>query len=272
MTTLKKIFVILSAAVLFILYGCGLYYYKDSDEDRSKNTSADNNTTVKEVVDGDTIVLSDNNRVRLIGMNTPEQGMYFYEEAKEVLEAMVLDKEVILEKDISEVDIYGRLLRYVYVGDLFVNLEMVRRGFANIYTCPPDLKYTEEFLDAEREARLNEIGLWQETETCMVKIDLNYDADGNDNLNLNGEYAILKNTGTAPVDIRGWTVKDSGTSIYKFGSYIFQPDSFIYLFTGKGEDAGGKFYWGSYKPIWNNDHDTLYLRDKAGLLIEIYNY
>lgn len=267
----KKIFVILSAAVIVILYGCGLYYYKDSGEDRSINTYAGNNT-VKEVVDGDTIVLSDNNRVRLIGINTPEQGMYFYGEAKEVLEAMVLDKEVILEKDISESDMYGRLLRYVYVGDLFINLEMVKRGFANMYTCPPDLKYTEEFLDAERVARKNEIGLWQESKTCMVKIDLNYDADGNDNQNLNGEYAILKNIGADPVDIYGWTVKDSGTSIYKFGSYIFQPDSVIYLYTGNGEDEGGRFYWGSYKPIWNNDHDTLYLRDKDGLLIEIYNY
>lgn len=275
MTVLKKILLVLTAAVLFILYGCGLYYYdyhKDSNENGSGSTYIGKNFTVKEVVDGDTIVLSGGQRVRLIGINTPEKGMYFFDEAREVLEAMVLGKEVILEKDISEADRYGRLLRYVYVEDLFVNLEMVGKGFANVYTYPPDVRYTEEFLKAEREARSNNLGLWQKSKVNIVKIDLNYDADGNDNLNLNDEYAAIRNIGTDPVDLYGWTVKDSATNIYKFGSYIFLPDSIIYLFTGSGEDGEGRFYWGSSKPIWNNDHDTFYLRDKDGLLIEIYNY
>ncbi len=275
MTVLKKILLVLTAAVLFILYGCGLYYYdyhKDSNENGSGGTYIGKNFTVKEVVDGDTIVLSGGQRVRLIGINTPEKGMYFFDEAREVLEAMVLGKEVILEKDISEADRYGRLLRYVYVEDLFVNLEMVGKGFANVYTYPPDVRYTEEFLKAEREARSNNLGLWQKSKVNIVKIDLNYDADGNDNLNLNDEYAAIRNIGTDPVDLYGWTVKDSATNIYKFGSYIFLPDSIIYLFTGSGEDGEGRFYWGSSKPIWNNDHDTFYLRDRDGLLIEIYNY
>jgi micrococcal nuclease len=275
MTTLKKILLILTTAVLFILYGCGLYYYdyhKDSDEGGTGSTYTGKNFVVKEVVDGDTIVLSDDRRVRLIGINTPEQGMYFFDEAREVLEAMVLGKEVILEKDISEVDRYGRLLRYVYMESLFVNLEMIEKGFANAYTCPPDVRYTEEFLKAEQEARSSNLGLWQKSKAGMVKIDLNYDAEGNDNLNLNDEYAAIRNIGTGSVNLYGWTVKDSATNIYKFESYIFQPVSTIYLFTGSGEDGEGKFYWESPKPVWNNDHDTLYLRDKDGLLIEIYNY
>ncbi len=275
MAALKKILLILTAAVLFILYGCGLYYYdyhKDSSKDEAGTQYSDDCFMVKEVLDGDTIVLSDNRRVRLIGINTPEKGMYFFDEAREVLEVIVLGKEVVLEKDVSEADMYGRLLRYVFVKDLFVNLEMIERGFANIYTCPPDIKYTEKFLEAERTARSSDLGLWQKSKIDLVKIELNYDAAGNDGLNLNGEYAAIKNTGDDPVDIYGWTVKDSATNTYEFGSYILKSGSAVYLFSGSGIDEEGRFYWGSPKPVWNNDHNALYLRDREGLLIEIYNY
>ncbi|MBA7508641.1 hypothetical protein ES705_00573 [subsurface metagenome] len=272
MAILKKLLPLFIIIFLIILCGCGLYYDYGDSSSRSDNDASSSGFMVKEVVDGDTIILSDNSRVRLIGINTPEYGMYFYGEAREVLEAMVLGREVVLEKDISEVDKYGRLLRYVYMDDLFVNLEMVKRGFANAYTYPPDVKYTEKFLEAERYARSNNLGLWEKSKIDIVKIDINYDASGNDNLNLNDEYVIIKNIGTDSVNIYGWTVKDSGTSIYKFGSYIFEPASTIYLYTGSGKDGECKFYWGSSKPIWNNDHDTLYLRGKEGLLIEIYNY
>ena len=272
MAILKKLLPLFIIIFLIILCGCGLYYDYGDSSSRSDNDASSSGFMVKEVVDGDTIILSDNSRVRLIGINTPEYGMYFYGEAREVLEAMVLGREVVLEKDISEVDKYGRLLRYVYMDDLFVNLEMVKRGFANAYTYPPDVKYTEKFLAAERYARSNNLGLWEKSKIDIVKIDINYDASGNDNLNLNDEYVIIENIGDDIVNTDGWTVKDSGRSIYKFGSYIFEPASTIYLYTGSGKDGECKFYWGSSKPIWNNDHDTLYLRDKEGLLIEIYNY
>lgn len=265
-------------SLLIFLNGCGLYYdYKNTDSSKDNSTSGnqsepDGGILVKEVLDGDTIILSDGNRVRLIGINAPEYGMYFFEEAGDVLEIMILGREVVLEKDVSETDKYGRLLRYVYADSLFINLEMVKRGFASCYTYPPDVKYNELFLEAERYARKNNLGLWRSSEIDNIKVELHYDAAGNDNTNLNDEYVLIKNKGTESVNIYGWTVKDSGTCIYKFGSYIFRPDTTIYLFTGSGKDGQGKFYCGSTGPIWNNDHDTLYLRDREGLLLEIYNY
>jgi endonuclease YncB( thermonuclease family) len=270
---INKTYLLPLLTIIFIGFfcGCGLYYdYEDSDSISGVNGST--GILVKEVVDGDTIILLDGSRVRLIGINTPEYGMYFFEEAREVLEAIVLGREVILEKDISDTDKYGRLLRYVYAGDLFVNLEMVKRGFANAYTFPPDVKYTEKFLEAERYARENSLGLWLKSKVGIVKIEINYDARGNDNTNLNDEYVIIENIGADSININGWTIKDSATNIYKFKKYLFEPGSTIYLFTGSGKDEGGKFYWGSPKPIWNNDNDTLYLRDKEGLLIGIYSY
>jgi len=269
----NKIYLLPLLIIIFtsFLCGCGLYY-DYGETGGTGEVDGDTSFMVKEVVDGDTIILSDESRVRLIGINTPEYEMYFYEEAREVLEAMVLGKEVMLEKDISIVDKYGRLLRYVYAGDLFVNLEMVKRGFANAYTYPPDVKYTGKFLEAERYARENNLGLWEKSKTDIIKIDINYDARGNDNMNLNDEYVMLENIGNGSIDINSWTIKDSGTSIYKFGRYILEPGSTIYLFTGSGNDGEGRFYWGSSRSIWNNDSDTLYLRDREGLLIEIYNY
>ena len=59
--------------------------------------------------------------------------MYFYQEAKEVLEIMVLGKEITLEADISDRDMYGRMLRYIFLEDLFVNLEMVKSADLQIY-------------------------------------------------------------------------------------------------------------------------------------------
>lgn len=299
-----------SIFLLFILpaAGCGLFYDFDPVEGRagsdvregtivdereqdegtapgegsgSEATGGDTYNAPKymvtEVIDGDTIVLSNGDRIRFIGMNTPEEGMYFYGEARDVLEIMILRKEVRLEKDISDSDQYGRKLRYVYCDGIFVNLEMVKRGFANIFTYPPDVKYTEEFLEAERYARENDLGLWEISKTSMVSVKITYDAPGNDNENINGEYIILENIGSRILDTSGWTVKDSGTNIYRFGSYQFGPGTRIILFSGKGTDGSGDMaerylYWNSPGPVWNNDYDTLYLRDREGLLIEIYNY
>ena len=188
-----------------------------------------------------------------------------------------LGKEVWLEKDISEYDQYGRKLRYVYHENVFVNLEMVKRGFANIFTYPPDVKYSEQFLEAERYARENDLGLWKSSKIDTVSIEIFFDALGNDNENINGEFVIIENIGQEILDTSNWTIKDSGTNIYRFASYKFKPDTRIILFSGEGKDRNEDddewyLFWESPRPVWNNDHDTLYLRDKEGLLVEIYNY
>ncbi len=284
--TISLIIVILLITIILIsLNACGLYYeYRDEinsndiKESNITNTgeyeSYDNlnSALVKEVIDGDTIILSNGEKVRLIGINTPEYGRYYFDEARELMEILTLGKEVMLERDITDRDKYGRLLRYVYVNGLFVNLEMIERGFANAYTYPPDVKYTEKFLEAERYARSNNAGLWERSKITIVKIDINYDAEGNDNQNLNDEYVIIENISSKDVNIGDWTIKDSATNIYKFCSFLFKKDSTIHLFSGSGIDNSGDFYWGGKRPVWNNDHDTLYLRDDKGLLVEIYNY
>ena len=116
------------------------------------------------IVDGDTIDIEMNGqryRVRYIGMDTPEQGDPFFAEATEANRQLVEGKTVTLEKDVSETDRYGRLLRYVYLEDgTFVNAELVRLGYALIATYPPDVKHQETFLQLQTEAREAGRGLW----------------------------------------------------------------------------------------------------------------
>ena len=133
----------------------------DAAAQKQGGSSADHGKTVVTfVVDGDTIELAGGKRVRLIGIDAPERNEPLYGDARVALETMVLGKEVRLEKDISDTDRYGRLLRYVYVGDVFINLEMVRLGVAAAYTYPPDVAEADVFVSAQREARGDARGMW----------------------------------------------------------------------------------------------------------------
>ncbi len=129
---------------------------------------------VVEVIDGDTIDVvmgGERYRVRYIGIDTPETKdpsrpvEPFGPEASARNAELVGGKTVRLEKDVSETDRYGRLLRYVWVGDLMVNAELVRLGYALVSTYPPDVKYQELFLRLQREAREAGRGMWAEEAT-----------------------------------------------------------------------------------------------------------
>lgn len=122
---------------------------------------------VTRVIDGDTIEVDLNGkayRVRYIGINSPEYDQPFGNEATQANSSLVSGKTVILKKDVSETDKYGRLLRYVFVGDLFVNAHLVKFGWAQAATYPPDVKYSSYFVSLEREARENNEGCWAITE------------------------------------------------------------------------------------------------------------
>mgnify|MGYP001068239228 CR=1 FL=1 len=119
--------------------------------------------TLVGVVDGDTIdvvVDGTRRRVRYIGINTPERDQAGYAEATEANRRLVNGASLLLYRDVSESDRYGRLLRYVAADGRFVNLELLRQGYAQAMTVPPDVACAERFAAAEREARAAGIGLW----------------------------------------------------------------------------------------------------------------
>lgn len=123
---------------------------------------------VARVIDGDTIKLVNGERVRYIGIDTPELHHpkklveYLAKEAKEFNQKLVGGKVVRLEFDVEKRDKYGRLLAYVYVGNTFVNARLLEEGYAQILTIPPNLKYADEFLKLQRKAREENRGLWAE--------------------------------------------------------------------------------------------------------------
>ncbi|MDP8298446.1 MAG: thermonuclease family protein [Candidatus Tantalella remota] len=126
---------------------------------------------VRHVVDGDTIELSGGEKVRYIGIDTPETmkrtvagWMPAFEpwgaEAKEFNRSLVAGKKVVLEFDVDKRDKYGRLLAYVYVDDVMVNLMLVAEGLAKVYTFPPNVKCYDQFLSAQKQAQDEGRGMW----------------------------------------------------------------------------------------------------------------
>jgi endonuclease YncB( thermonuclease family) len=136
---------------------------------------------VRRVIDGDTLQLESGEKVRLIGIDTPETheseklhrdasrtkqdiatikelGRVAYEFTKNLVEG----KRVNLEFDVVKHDRYGRVLAYVYLKDgTFVNAEIVKQGYASLLTIPPNVKYADLLLELYRQARENRRGLWQ---------------------------------------------------------------------------------------------------------------
>jgi micrococcal nuclease len=124
---------------------------------------------VVRIVDGDTIHvrLGDRvERVRYIGVNTPEVHHPTRGEepggraAREVNRGLVEGQHVRLDVDVQSRDRYGRLLAYVWVGDVMVNAELVRLGFAQVMTVPPNVRHQALFVKLQREARAARRGLW----------------------------------------------------------------------------------------------------------------
>lgn len=121
---------------------------------------------VVRVVDGDTIKLETGEVVRYIGIDTPETVhpskpiQCYGKEASDKNKELVEGKEIKLEKDVSETDKYNRLLRYVWLGDMLVNEYLVREGYAQSSSYPPDVKYQNKFIEAQKLAKEENKGLW----------------------------------------------------------------------------------------------------------------
>ncbi len=144
---------------LFLIIG-GLFFIAGSTYAESAH--------VKRVIDGDTVVLDDNTRVRLIGINAPEienrdfghRGEPFGEEAKVILKNMVERKQVDLEDGPEKLDRYHRRLAYLYLPEHFsVNRRLIEVGAAEAYL-KFDHPYRSEYIEVESQAKQNKIGMW----------------------------------------------------------------------------------------------------------------
>jgi len=130
------------------------------------------------VYDGDTVKTAKGERIRLLGINAPEithrskPGQVMGNEATQALKPMVMGKTVRLTFDRERRDIYGRTLAQIWLRDgTWVNGEMVRRGFAHVYTFPPNLRWTKRLIALERPARQQRLGIWNTKRFAVLPAD-----------------------------------------------------------------------------------------------------
>lgn len=98
--------------------------------------------------------------VKYIGIKTPKDNEPFNKSAREFNESLLSKRKVRLEFDKYKLDPYGRLLAYVYAGEIFINAELIKRGYARAYIVEPNTKYAELFQRLENTAKEKRIGLW----------------------------------------------------------------------------------------------------------------
>ena len=134
-----------------------------------------NITTVTEIIDGDTFRLSDSTLVRLIGIDTPEKGQAFYDEAVALAESVLIDKPVSLIFNKEKSDRYKRSLAYLKVDSLIFNELVLERGLANVYLFSENQLWREKLISAQKRARMNNLGLWsvekEDQEEYYIRIE-----------------------------------------------------------------------------------------------------
>lgn len=127
------------------------------------------------IIDGDTFLIEDGYSVRILGIDADERGYSCYESAKNELEELILNKEVKLEKGEEDLDQYCRYLRYIFLDDKNISLELVKEGLVVARFSPEDVKYREEIATAEKEAKENKIGCkWSEKEIEKKQVEFQW--------------------------------------------------------------------------------------------------
>jgi micrococcal nuclease len=243
---------------------------------------------VQQVIDGDTIeVLVEGQAVRVqyIGVDTPEWDEPLFDEASGANKRLVAGQTVLLVKDVSEVDPYDRLLRYVYLQDgTFVNSELVRLGYARAAAYPPDVAHQALFSALEEEARSAGLGIWSQpvqaaeptvastpagpappppTSSTVVTISA---------VDKSAEYVDLLNTGSQAVDLTGWILRsEKGFQDCPLAGVI-QPGETLRVWALASDAGQGGYNCGFQSNIWNNSEpDPAVLIDPQGVEVARYS-
>ncbi|MFW5956476.1 MAG: lamin tail domain-containing protein [Halorhabdus sp.] len=261
------------------------------------------NVTITRVIDGDTVEARFPNgeldTVRLLGVDTPETTLgrvtpaefdgipdttagrdhlfNWGERATAFAEERLNGTTVRIEVDptADRRGGFGRLLVYVHAGEQNLNRQLLAEGYARVYEST--FSMCDEFRAAEATAQENAVGLWNfsedastvtTTEGPLAIAEIHADAAGNDNDNLNDEYVIFENTGATALDLGGWTITDSAEHTYMFQPGVsLDPGGQLTLHTGSGTNTETDRYWGASSAIWNNDGDTVTVRDDEGEIV-----
>jgi len=215
---------------------------------------------VERVIDGDTIVVNSTS-VRLLGINCPEKGEKYYEEAKDFLEKEVLNKTVELKFGNERYDRYGRLLAYVFLDEENVNLELVEKGFANFYFPSGKDNYYNDFEKAWENCLSSNLNLCEKSQdVCANCIELK-------NFNFENEVLGFYNNCSFDCDLTGWEIKDEGRKKFVFSEFVLNPFLEVKIIVGNGKDNSTTLFWKGEDYVWTKTGDSLFLRDDEGRLV-----
>lgn len=215
---------------------------------------------VERVIDGDTIV-SNGTSIRLLGINSPERGELYYNEAKVFLEELVFNQTVRLEFGKERTDKYNRTLAYIFLNDQNINLQLVENGYANIYFYGGKDKYSNDLESAWEECIDNNINLCEaSSHQCSECIELK-------EFNHNSQTIVLYNNCDIQCDLTDWTIKDEGRKKFAFPSFILDAYSSVEIIVGEGVDINNELYWTGEDYVWTRTGDSLFLRDADGKLV-----
>ena len=229
------------------------------------------NMTVTDVIDGDTFYLGNGDKIRMLGINTPESGRPYSEEATDFLTNMILGKEVTLVNDSKndDSDSYGRLLSHVYINDTLVNYEIIKAGLAFWYPYTSGTDMDEMYEEAQQYASNNTLGLWTESSYNLTIDYIEYDPEGEE---ADGEYLVLTNHENQNISMVGWYLQDEAAqTAYEFNFTIMNNTS-IRIYTGLGTDNETTLFWGWHQGIWNNSGDFAIIQDQNGYMVDNYRY
>ena len=224
---------IIILAIFFVV--SGTFYYQITGA-----TIITETVQIGRVIDGDTLETTSGQKIRLLGINTPESSMPFFEEATDFLKNLAESNSIQIES--HGTGKYGRTLAYVFINDKNINKELLLNGLDTLYYYEHDDHYSE-LKKAEEFARLNQKGLWKKSpnSNCLELIKLKTDEP---------EQLVLKNNCNTELNI---IFKDDATHIYR---ETINSNS---VFTK------------TFSHIWNDAGDSIYIRDDKGLLI-FYRY
>jgi endonuclease YncB( thermonuclease family) len=232
---------------------------------------------VVRVIDGDSLVVSvdgEEAEVRLTGINAPEGSDCHGDQSRDTLKELLASGDVTLVSDVEDTDQYGRLLRYLYVRGLNINLALLASGDA--IALQGDHSGNADFAAVSDAAAKEGLGMWgpdacgeSTPPTGVVIADHEHDPAGSDEDAMNSEWVAIANEGDSSVDMSGWILRDESTQ----HRYYF-PEGFelpsrdeVIIRSGCGTDTATDLHWCAGGPVWSNGGDTVILQLPGGTVV-----
>lgn len=254
----KKLLSVVLFLILFILF------YSPLDNLLEKEFGQNRIAVVERIIDGDTIQAS-GITIRLLGINTPEKGEKYYNEAKEFLEKEILNKTIELKFGKEKKDLYNRTLAYVFFQGENINKKIISNGFANAYFPSGKDAYFSQFIEEWEKCVEKNINYCEKSKNicaiCIKLKELNYDE----------QKVVLRNICGFECNLVEWKIKDEGRKKFIFPEFILEPNKEIAIIVGENQ-MKDSLLWEREDYVWTKTGDTLFLRDSEGKLVLWQNY